>query len=159
MKKVFHNKGFSLIETLIVFAIIAIISAITYAAFSSLKNDEILKKEANNLVSILEDARSLTISGKDASNHGVFFDILGNRTVSFAGDSYDPNSPANREYLLDSAVVILEVNLNGGGNEVVFKRLKGETENSGSVILGLSSATSTTETITIYPTGTVQKME
>jgi len=153
------NKGFTLAEILIVLAIISIVSAITYVAFSSLKNDQILKKEVKNLVSILEDSRSLTTSGKEASNYGVFFEILSNRIVSFKGDTYDPNSPTNKEYLLSPSVVILELNLSGGGSEVVFKRLKGETNQSGSVVLGLANATSTQESIAIYPTGTVQKID
>ena len=152
------NKGFSMVEVVIAVLIVGIISGVAIFAFSSLKNKQVLQNEVNNLISILEETRSLTTSGKEALNYGIFFEPNSNRTVQFRGDVYDPNSPTNKEYLLAPSVLILEVNLNGGGTEVVFERLKGETNDFGSIVLGLVDATTTKETVEVYQTGTIKKL-
>lgn len=158
-QKSFFKQGFTLLEILVVIVIVTILSFISYASFATLHKNRILDKEAGRLVAILEEARSLTTSGKGATNHGVFFEITGNRVVLFKGDSFDENDPLNQEFILDPGVVILELNLENESDFVVFKRLKGETDQYGSIVLGLVHTLSSQKIIAVYPTGTIQKLD
>jgi len=153
-------RGFTLIEIIIALAIIILISSFSYLAFVNLNKSQVLERNASTVVSILEEARSLSVSGKgpSPSRYGVHFERAGNEVVLFTGDSFNPANPNNKETLLHSSLVISEVNLESNRDEIVFSRLRGETEDYGSVVLSLVGDSEMIETIAVYPTGVVQKI-
>ncbi len=144
-------KGFTLIEILVTISIAAVLFAIIVSGFSGLRNNSDLQSAVEDSVSYLQETRANTLSSNNANVYGVHFES--GKFVLFVGATYDPASATNKNRLLPSSVEINSISLNGGGNDVVFKRLTGETSSHGTVTFRLTSNTSVTKTINILSTG------
>lgn len=148
------DSGFTAIEILVAIAIVVLLSVITFTSFSNLNRKEILDKESLKILSVIQDARSLTLSSKNSSQYGVYFEE--DRIISFAGSTYNSSNPNNLETTLSSRVSITSIALNGVVSEVVFERLSGKTSQFGTVTLSLVSDSSLTKTIRIFETGLLE---
>lgn len=141
----------TLIETVLVLVLLALVTGFISLSFSQINEKEALDKNADLVVSVLAEARSMTLSSIDDSRYGVHFDA--NQVVLFRGSSYNSSATTNVPTLLNPLVGIQNISLNGGGSEVVFNRLTGETDNSGSLQIHLKNATTTYLTLTVGATG------
>jgi len=154
MKKIF-NKGISLIEIIIIIAIISIITAITIPNLSSFRNQREMINTKEDIIALLNEARNSTISSKNSTNYGVH--IQTDRAILFPGDVFvdDIN---NKQIDFDLSVNVPStggLNLSGGGDDIVFERLTGNTENHGTIIIQLTSDSSVQKTITISSLGII----
>lgn len=140
--------GFALLETLIVLFILTLLALATYFTFSSFKNKQILNSGVEVLLSVLHDARTRTIASRSNTQYGVNFQS--DRLVLFQGASY-PGVTVN-EVLLDKDLMISNINFAGGAS-VVFKRLSGATDNTGTVTLGLKFDPSRLAVIQVHASG------
>lgn len=148
------RQGFTIIEFLIVLGILTIIITLSYSSFSSLVERGDLNSSVNNIFSAINLAKNKTVASEQAKQYGVYFnENAPDSFVVFRGASY-----ASRETSFDEIHFLLKniefssINFLGTGNEVVFNRLNGSTNNSGMVILH-SSKTNDTKTIYVYPSG------
>ena len=154
MKRI-KNKGISLIEILIVVGLIAIISTIAVLNLSNFHNQQILINTTEDVVSLLNEARNDTISSKNSNTYGIHFQT--DRAILFAGASFTSN-PSNKQINLDSAVIIPisgGINLNGGGSDIVFDRITGETTKYGTIIIRLVSKATSQKVVTISKIGVI----
>lgn len=143
--------GFTLIEVLIVIAIAAILFAIVLSGFSGLRQETDLSLAAQDSVAFLQQARIKTLSSESSSSYGVHFET--SKFTLFTGNTYDSVDPSNKDRILPTSVDISSISLAGGGADVVFKRLTGETAAYGSVTFRLTSDPIVTRVIKIEPTG------
>ena len=150
MKKI---KGFTLVEILVVIAIISVISGITFYFFGNANDRQVLEKNVSGVTSLIRNARLLSVASKNASVFGIHFES--DKAVLFEGSSYSAGSPFERIIDLSREVYIPSYSLNGGGSDVVFSRLVGETINYGTVTISLKD-NSTSTVITILKTGVIQ---
>jgi prepilin-type N-terminal cleavage/methylation domain-containing protein len=155
MKKIIHTstRGFTLIEVLITIGIFIILTSIVMSTFFLYRKNQSLSLDTQTVATILRQARSQTLSYKNSSVYGVHFNTTD--VVLFAGSSYDPSSPTNESYLLNYSDTIVTVTLTGGGSDVIFQRLTGETSQDGSIVIS-APGLSQTKTVTIYKTGLVE---
>jgi prepilin-type N-terminal cleavage/methylation domain-containing protein len=144
-------RGFTLLELLVAIAIAAILFAITVSGFRNLREETNLPLAVDDAVSYLQDARARTLSSEGATVYGVHFET--GMFVFFIGPTYTAGAPTNKERDLPPTVTISSYSFSGGGDEVIFKRLTGETDNSGTVTFQLTSDPSHTRTIDINLTG------
>ncbi|KKU25889.1 MAG: hypothetical protein UX39_C0016G0010 [Candidatus Magasanikbacteria bacterium GW2011_GWA2_46_17] len=147
-------RGFTLIEILITLAIAGIVTLLVTGAFSSATGLKMLDKETALALSLLEQARNQTLSSKASSVYGVHFETA--KTVLFVGPIYSASSNSNTVEPMNPLVQISAITLVGGGSDVVFKRLTGETDQSGTVTLALVASSTRQKTITIFATGLAQ---
>lgn len=147
------KKGFSLTEIVIVIAIISMLAALSVVSYSNLNSEQAVQKDAALVLSILNQARSETLSSRNNLQYGVH--LASDAVTLFVGDNYSSSTSTNLVYSLNKAVA-LSVSLSGGGSDVVFKRLTGETDQSGTVTIALKSSATSTKSLTIYKTGLVQ---
>lgn len=149
-----YKKGFTVLELLIVLGIIGLLVRIIIPGLASFRNNQILKNNTQDIVSLLNQARSDTLSSLNSTNYGVHIET--SRVVYFVGSNFTEPNSSNVVYTLDSNLQIPSsggINLNGGGANVVFDRLTGDTNNYGTIVIRLSSDATKQRTITINKTG------
>lgn len=144
-------RGFSVIELLFAIAILSVAISIVVISFSKLNSSKALKQSASLITSVLNEARSLTLSSANGSQYGVHFES--SQVVLFKGASFSPADPLNIPTEINPLVGIGDVELSGGGTNVVFRRLTGETAESGTIELFLKSSPETLLIITINAAG------
>jgi prepilin-type N-terminal cleavage/methylation domain-containing protein len=149
------KKGFTLIEILIVIAISAIILAIVVNAFYSMVRTQALDRDHSSIASLIDQAKSLSINAKSASQYGVYF---ASSTASlFKGTSYNPADSANQNYNLDGRVTISGLNLVGSStDQILFSRLTGYANASGTISISLKDDLINSKIIRVYSTGLVE---
>ncbi|PJE73422.1 MAG: hypothetical protein COV02_02820 [Candidatus Terrybacteria bacterium CG10_big_fil_rev_8_21_14_0_10_41_10] len=148
------GNGFSLMEVIVVIAIVGVITTFAGVSFSAFRNAKLLDSTAQDILSLINTARVKSISSENASRYGVHFEA--DRAVLFAGNSFVEPSASNMELNLSPSVEISEVSLFGEGADVVFERITGETGNYGSVTVRISSDASKTKIIEIRSAGSVE---
>lgn len=141
-------------ELLISTAILLLLAALTYQAFQSTNSHKALDTGALKVLTELRNARSLTLSSKHAQPWGVH--IASSSVTLFQGGVYDAATTTNVVTALNSFVTISSTILAGGGSDVIFERLTGETAHFGTITLSLIASSTMKRTITVYETGVVE---
>jgi prepilin-type N-terminal cleavage/methylation domain-containing protein len=144
------ERGYSLIEVLIVIAIIFVLVLMSAATFSAFNRASAVNASAEIILAVLAEARTKTLASQDESVYGVHFDTTS--VTLFKGDTYMAEDPDNELRVLASSASITNVALSDGGNEIVFKRLSGETDESGTIEIASQTGNEST-VITIEVTG------
>ena len=101
-------KGFTLIEVLLTFAIIAIISVIGVMSLSNFNKDKALDIEVEKVLSLVTKARSLTLSALDGSAYGVHFEER--KAVLLNGASYSAGASTNEIQTLNGGQMWYSLN-------------------------------------------------
>lgn len=158
LKKIMKNKinGFSIIEIVLVLGISLLLIAVVVLPLVKNRQGRLLLQSTDDIVSVLNKARSNTLSSIGSEQYGV--KIENDKAVLFTGATYSQGSASNKITYLQNGVEIESamIVLNGSATSVVFDRLTGGTDNYGTITLRLKSDTSKTKTITIEKTGTVK---
>ena len=118
---------------------------------SRFRSGKALQVVAEDVLSLLDEGRADTLSAKDSYAYGVHFES--SIIVLFRGAAYSSSDSSNKKVDIDGAVEISNISLAGGGAEVLFQRLTGKTNQSGTVTIRLKSDTSKIKTILIETSG------
>src|SRR3989338_8514855 len=145
-----HN-GFTLIEVIVAIAVAVAVGSIAFVGYRSMSAGSELKTAAFKAVDILNLARQRTLASLAASNYGVHFEQ--GQFILFKGAIYDPLDPDNIFYPLTDSLEISEIVLSGGGSEVVFNRITGETANTGTVKIQVQDDSSRFKTVEVLSSG------
>src|SRR3989344_466159 len=147
-------RGVTMLEILITLSIIVIVATMLINVFSDFRAAGELDEAQANVVGILKDARSRTLSSKNDMVYGVHFTET--QVVLFLGSSYGAGVSTNEPYSIPRTVRISSIALTGGASDTVFTRLQGTTTASGTITLQSKRDTAKTKTVTILSTGNVQ---
>ena len=147
----YKNNGLTLIEIIVAVGILVFISTIGLNAFSSFKKASDLSSGSDTVMTYLIQARSKTLSAENGAQYGVHFES--EKIVFFQGGSYIESDSQNQEIILPTTVEISSIILSGGGSDVLFKKLNGETDNDGTIILRLKLNQTREKTVSIKKTG------
>ena len=140
-------------EILVVVGILSIVtSMVTYSLASGRKN-QILKSGTGNIVRQIVDARERTLRAKDDKSYAVHLES--DRAVLFSGAVYSASDTSNEAYLIDTALEIVNISLNGGGSDAKFERLSGKSNQYGAMELRFKTNTNLKKTINISKSGLV----
>ncbi len=149
--------GFTLIEIIIVIAVLTVIGAIAITSFISFQKTPQLNNASEEIINILRIAQNKTLSSEGNSQYGVYFDITVSpqQYILFKGSSYPSrNASFDQVYLIPDITEFYAINT-GGANEIVFDKLTGSTKNSGNVSLRLKDDNSQTKIIYIDNSGVI----
>jgi prepilin-type N-terminal cleavage/methylation domain-containing protein len=146
------KKGFTLLETIIVISIIVLVGAGAMASFVNTRNIRDLTTSGQNVLSVLRLAQTKAIAGEDNDTWGVRLEQ--GRFILFAGSAF-AGSPTTTVYDLSANIEIANINLIGGGQEVVFEKIDGRTDETGTFDLRVRGSTGTTYPITVDVSGKV----
>lgn len=143
--------GFSLVETIIVLALIIVIATFSIIGFRNFARFQQYNQAVNDTVVLLYQTRLSARSAEENSNHGVKFLI--SSTTRFIGDTYDAADPMNEVAVYNS--VWFETNLTGGVDEIVFNKLTGLPTATGTIVVHGKNYNAST-TIEVTNAGVVQ---
>ena len=147
-------KGFTLIEIVIVISILGLLATFGFLSLSSSQDSLNVNRSIEDVRSLLLDARTRTLSGEGGDRYGVHFEL--DTVRLFKGSIYDPLLPPEKEIILPPRVTISVIALSGGGSEVLFKKLTGETDQGGTVTIQSTGSTPRTRVLEINTTGSVR---
>lgn len=139
-----NRSGFSAIEILVASGIIALLAGLILWPFASFRDEKLLDGAAEDILTLLDEARGRTLSSDGALSYGVYFES-GKITLV----------PDNKEVMLHNSLTISNISLAGGGATVMFKRLTGATDQSGAVTISLAADNSRQRMVVISPAGSV----
>ncbi|MFA6528257.1 MAG: type II secretion system protein [Candidatus Gracilibacteria bacterium] len=145
-------KAFTFIEIIIVLTILAVMFGlfVLYGQVGQVRAD--LSSQRDQFVSYLRLAQSDASSGKDEENQGIH--IEENSYTIFHGDSFVTDGTGNFTIELPETLAFTNVNLNGGGEDVIFTSPKGETNTYGTIEIFSGQINKSTQ-ITINSLGLV----
>lgn len=148
MRRHTSTRGFTLIEILISVGVIAILVAVSAAAFSTfMKKDGVVGGSAA-LAAAIRDARARTLASVEGSRYGVKIDS--DRFTVFKGAAYSAEN-ADSPFLFARGVVA-----STSIPVIVFTRLTGLPSASGIIDVQLSSDPDHRETVRVEGTGLVE---
>jgi prepilin-type N-terminal cleavage/methylation domain-containing protein len=147
-----NQKGFTFIEILIAVVILVLITLLMLASFTTLRQQVEIDSSSQNILSVLRLARSKTLASESEDSYGVHFQS--DKYVLFKGTTYNALDSNNKDYTLTDSE-INSISLNGGGGDVIFNRIRGTTDEYGTVTIRLLTDTSKTHTININNYGQV----
>jgi prepilin-type N-terminal cleavage/methylation domain-containing protein len=130
-KKPKYLTGFTIVEILVVTAIIAILAAASAPFYSRFILQNATQNTSNQLVGMLREAEIYSISGKDASDWGVSF-TSGKLSLFRASDN-----TIYAEFVLNPNVQIT------GFSQVIFSRPAGLPNTSGTFTISGGNNTAT----------------
>lgn len=143
------ERGFTLVELLIVFVVFGILFAIVGTLSSNTLPKNQLKVEADVVESMLRQAQSRTIAQDVDSVWGVH--LTSADATLFAGTSYGA-----RDTTYDIVRTFPDIITASGLTDVIFDYRTGKTSNTGTITL-TASITGETESITVNANGEVDK--
>ncbi len=128
-----NTPGFTLIEILVVIALISVVATLSIGISSTLYTQKTFDDEVSGVLVAVYRARSLSMSNicrgvscANGKSHGIFFGAH-NYTV-FEGDSF-----STRDTSLDEVSTVLSAFQ--GLSEIVFEPLSGNVVNPGTVLV------------------------
>lgn len=142
--------GFTALEIVMVVGILTLLGALSLVSFVNSRRVRDLAIAGTDTLSVLRLGQAKAIAGEDASAWGVRLEQ--SRILLFRGSSYG-GATLTTAYPLPSTVEILNIVLQGGGSDVVFRRLDGRTLQSGTFEVRVIESSVQTLAITIDPSG------
>ena len=142
------DRGFTLLEVILVIAILAIISTISFSYLGGFKTSSELDETAGQIVGKLREAQSKAMTGEDGKKWGVHFDNAG------SDSSYDFFSTTN-SYASGSAIVetiylthlaqgvTFSMPAAGQSVDVIFSKITGVPAVAQNVVISLQNSTKT----------------
>lgn len=154
-------KGFSLIELLIVVAILALITASGGLVLFNYANRWNLENAVVEIVALIRDAQNRSLSQQDGNGDnqgdqwGIHFENGAEDSVKvFSGSSYSSARVATT-YVLRPGLKF-DIPLNGQSKDVIFSRVSGLPDNPFTVKISLSGDSAIFTEIFINSNGTIQ---
>lgn len=154
----FEKKGFTLVELLLIIGILIVLIALAFPAFRYFQKESDLNNSAEEIINTLRLAQNKTLASEEDSQWGIYFSTSTDphQYTLFKGANFISRATSSDEIQkLPKSVEIYEINLVSGGSEVVFNRVRGETNQFGQVSIRLKTDPTKTKTIYIENSGQV----
>lgn len=142
-----------LIQLVIGIVVIGILSGVVALNLGTFLGHQAIDNGVGDVTALLDEARSRTLAHEAGLQYGVHLETT--KAVLFSGATYSTMAPDNRTVLLDRTVEITSISLAGGGTEVLFDPLTGDTEEDGTFVVQAVTSMSGAKTVTITHAGQV----
>lgn len=148
-----NNRGITLLEALFAIGIILLLFIFGIKPFEAVRDRQTLNRVVEDVEKMLQSARTNSQASTNSSNYGVHFEV--DSATFFTGSFYSESEPDNKTIVFGDDVRITELFLVGGGNDVVFNRITGDTVTSGTLKFSLVYNPARFKLITVFPIGTI----
>ena len=145
-----YKRGITIIELLVVLAVLGIIISVVTPQFSKIRENQVLKSGVQDVLSSLDKARSQTLASLNSSEYGVRFEA--DKIIIFKGAGFSSSSDNE---IIDIITPASITNVALGCTppipcDIFFNRLSGSPSKTGTITV---STTSFSKIITIWATG------
>ena len=151
--QLFNTRGWTLLESMLVVGIIGIVMSIGFLSYGKFVTEARKDEFSEEIVSVLREAKKKTLARENGFAYGVHLEQ--NSFTLFRAPAYIENDPENELHSVPANFQIASISLAGGGDEVVFLPLNGETNTHGSFVIEHNTGLTTPVTIRIYETGVI----
>jgi len=148
--------GFTLLEMLIVVAVLAVIGALSANYLTSYQKDLNLDKDSSQIFNYLEEARNKSLAKEDNKAWGIHFENPASGSDFFELYSTDTNyagGTVSEKIYLSSGVVFSDP-ATGNSTDIQFSKLSATIVSATSVTI-VSQTSNNTKTITVNTEGRV----
>lgn len=146
------TSGYTIVELLVVLAIMTVLVGIVSVTMSNYASRQSLNSIHQEVIDGIENARRNTLASLNNTTYGVY---VGTTSIAFfEGTSYSPSNPTN-EYIPYTGKISATSSLSGGSWAVVFNRLNGEPSAYGTIVL-TDISNQAHATVTIAASGLVE---
>lgn len=147
-----HNSGFTLLEIITVTAIVLLVAMLTLISFNQSRHTRNLVTAGQQSLTLLQLAQSKTLAGEDNAQWGLH---LGATTLTLFKGSNFAAATTTAAYPLPSGIEIANISLSGGVNDIIFKKILGTAEATGTFELRVSALPAHIFSITVDSSGKV----
>lgn len=147
-----RKRGFTLIEIVVVFAILGMLMSVSAMALQNMYRDSAMKTSTNAVYRALTDARNRTLASEGDTVYGVM--VSTTSVTRFLGSTFSTGAAGNEVFIFEAGVTATS-SLISGGIPIVFARLTGEPSAIGSIFIR-DSLGNATNTLHIYTSGLVE---
>lgn len=144
------KKGLTMIEIMVAVTILFGISAISASSFINWRNSKNIEAGTDIVLSVLKEARNLSVNGKGGDSYGVYFGET-DKAILFRGVSYSPPLVVSTT----SLPLNISISTSTLGETITFKKFSGNTNGNGIIIIKDNSNASNTRTINIEASGSL----
>lgn len=139
------SRGFSLVEILVVLAVIIALTTIALWSLGSMSERLLLRSAVSDIAFVLEAQKAKAVSGTGGVAQGVFFNA--SSYTEFAGSEYDEDEDDNFTHSLDSRLVLSTDII--GEESIIFSRITGATGDSVTVTVSLANDATRFRTVVV----------
>ena len=132
--RLWRSGGFSLIETLLVVGILAIVFVISAPFTISFYRNQLVEDTRSNIIDTLQRAKHYAVLQKNDSAFGVTLSEVDDSYVLYQGSTY-----ATRDNTQDEIFPVVEDMVFSGLTDVVFSKLTGLPSATGTISINLSN--------------------
>jgi len=144
------SQGFSVIEILVVVAIVLALSAVSLLSLSAMRDRLMLNDARSSLAFHLEESKAKAVAGTGGEPHGIYF--TDDSYVQFTGSEYDPEDASNIEHTLRPGLT-LSTDILSADKVIIFSRIIGSVGNSVTLTISLDHDEDEMRTIVVGPGG------
>ncbi|MEK7562417.1 MAG: type II secretion system protein, partial [Patescibacteria group bacterium] len=151
------KSGFTIIEAVVVITILIVLAAIPITDFVFLQKKSALDNSAQEFIGTIKSAQNKTLASEFSGQYGVYLNtsVSPNQYTLFKGVSYTLREISfDQVNFLPDAIEFYSISL-GGGNEIIFDKITGATENQGNISLRVKTDASQNKTVYISNYGVV----
>lgn len=151
----YTHRGLSIVEIIIVLAILGALSVGAFIMFNDSRSAVGLKRVSQDVAFHLEEVRAEALAGKNGEPQGVKFNS--DSYVQFSGATYSGSDPENNTIVLTEGFTLTT---DAGGDEVVvFDRLTGSVSGAPVIITLTHTLSGATGTVTVGTEGDISISE
>ncbi len=151
LKHSFCRRGISVVELLVVLAVIGMIVLVVLPRFSKIRENAVLKSAVDDVLSSVNKAKSETLSSLNSSEYGVHFQS--DKVIIFKGKVFSAGAAGNETVSITTPASITNVTfggVSGASGDMYFNRIYNAPSTTGTITISTSSYS---KIITIYAAG------
>lgn len=149
-----HTRGFTLVELIIVTTVSIILISLSLNTFYSVADRQVLEKEVDYAIALIEKARLQTVNSKENTYYSIR--MASSSITLYRANTYSTTASSSSHYVFSPKVEVSGINLTGSVTDIAFEPITGKASATGTITFRLKQNQNSSTTIRLYKTGLVE---